>query len=129
MLFLSFLPRRVRKEDAEDKEEDGAESSRNASSAATLEMAGIAPRTARDRILAEYQGLQTTLRRTRSHRRNHQTPLEHARLVARKSAEAQAAFTEIHRVLYRLVYGGEPVTDEQAQLVASSCRRVRKALG
>ncbi|MBI4600637.1 MAG: DUF4129 domain-containing protein, partial [Planctomycetes bacterium] len=85
--------------------------------------------TPRGRVVAEYLRLQRALERTRSHRRPHQTPLEHARAVTRRRAEALEPFQGLHRVLYRLVYGGEPVDGEQAEAAARSCRRLRRLLG
>ena len=82
----------------------------------------------RDRVIAEYVRLQESLKLTRSQRRPHQTPLEHARAVTRGRQELEEAFLQLHRVLYRAIYANDPVEDHHLATFLRSCRRVRKIL-
>jgi transglutaminase-like putative cysteine protease len=83
----------------------------------------------RDRVLADYLRLQESLERTRSHRRPHQTPVEHGRLVARRRKGLEAAFRELHGILYRLVYGGGHIEEKHAERATWCCRRIKRYLG
>ncbi|HVR74010.1 MAG TPA: transglutaminase domain-containing protein [Planctomycetota bacterium] len=83
----------------------------------------------RDRVLAEYFRLQDALARTRRHRRPHETPLEHARAMTGGREDVEKAFLDLHRILYRLIYGGESIDGRQADLAARSCRKLKSILG
>ena len=73
----------------------------------------------RDRVIGEYIRLQQALERTRSHRRPHQTPLEHAQRGGFRTMREGALdlvrrgvtdFGEAERVLHPLIDDGRPVS-------------------
>jgi transglutaminase-like putative cysteine protease len=126
-LVLAFLRPRKPSEEKKGEAELGPEGESGDLEPLTayLELEEGSPR---DRIIAEYARLQESLKLTRSHRRLHQTPLEHARAVTRGREELEDAFLQLHRVLYRAVYANDPVDDHHLAAFVRSCRRVRRIL-
>ena len=125
LLVASFLRRSSTPEDEEEKPIEDAAAEAAAVAAGAL--SGLDETVPSGRVVAEYIRLQQALERTRSHRLPHQTPLEHARAVAGRR-EVDEAFFDLHRVLYRLLYGGEPIDWRHADAVVKSCK-LRRALG
>lgn len=130
-LLISFLrPGRRGEEDEEDElDEEGDEEFDLIrwlqSEDAGARFPGNEPR---QRVLREYVRLQAALRKTRSHRRLHQTPLEHGYHFSGGNHQLQRSFTQMHRILYRTVYAREPVSDADADTVTRSCKAIRRAL-
>ena len=91
--------------------------------------AGLDESEPRDRVLAEYLRLQEALARTRKHRRPAETPLEHARAAGRGERRARQPFVDLYRILYRLVYGSEPIDESDASSARESCRKLKRLLG
>lgn len=128
LVVRAFLrPRRAKEDTEEDDEEE--ESDVDLVSALLPEGVELDERIPRDHVLGEYLRLQAALRRTRTHRRAHQTPLEHARRVSRGDSRLEEAFRALHRILYRIVYGRRPVDEKHAATAERSCRRIRRILG
>jgi hypothetical protein len=128
LVVRAFLrPRRAKEDTEEDDEEE--ESDVDLVSALLPKGVQLDERIPRDHVLGEYLRLQASLRRTRNHRRAHQTPLEHARRVTRGDSRLEDAFRALHRILYRIVYGRRPVDEEHADTAERSCRRIRRILG
>jgi len=127
LLVVSFLrPKRAEEAGAPEEEaapdEDGRETG-------DVVIANLDERVPAERVLIEYVRLQQALERTRSHRRSHQTPLEHGRAVTRGRDEVAEAFQGLHRTLYRILYAGKDVDEAEAALAVKCCRRLRKLLG
>lgn len=85
---------------------------------ATSELAPVFDQTSpRDRLLAAYHQLQASLKATRNHRRPHQTPLEHAYWLGEKPAQTDESFQQVHRVLYRVLYGRQEASEDEVRSV------------
>jgi transglutaminase-like putative cysteine protease len=128
LVVFTFLRPRRKEEDEEADEEDGTDWIEEGGAAAA-EPIFLDDADPRDRVLADYLRLQASLERTRSHRRPHQTPVEHGQLMARGRRALEAAFRDLHAILYRLIYGGEAIDERQAAAARKSCRRIRRYLG
>ena len=86
---------------------------------------------ARSRVMAAYYNLQLALVKTRSHRQEHQTPVEHRSGLrrVRTSSEVEDAFLSLHRTFYAALYGERSVSADDVRTVERSCRVIRRALG
>jgi hypothetical protein len=113
-------------EEAEEAEDRAASQPPAAGELAFLDLDETIPR---DRVLAEYLRLQVSLERTRNHRLLHQTPEEHGCRVARGDRELNLLFGDLNGILYDLLYGAREVGEDEADLAAESCRRIRRLLG
>lgn len=128
LLVLAYLrPRPDPK--AEHGPEEGAQASAGDPVWDPAQIVQLNEEDPRDRVLAEYYRLQDALARTRCHRRPHETPLEHARAMTGGREDVEKAFLDLHRILYRLLYGGESIDARQADLAARSCRKLKGILG
>ncbi len=129
LIYVYVRPPRKKKDgDAGETEDD--EESFHLPAEATTELSPVFDRTdPRERVLAAYHQLQSSLRATRNHRRPHQTPLEHAWSLGEKPPETEESFRRVHIVLYRVLYGGQEVDDEEALRIERHCQRIRRLLG
>jgi hypothetical protein len=80
-------------------------------------------------VLLEYHRLQHELVRTRNHRRPHQTPIEHGLRFAGRDARLDAAFLELHRLVYGALYGERESSEAETLAARRSSRRIRRELG
>ncbi len=129
-LVTLFHLRPPKKKPGEDEEEEDEEEDLDRiGGLTTLEAEPIFTSDPRGRILTAYYQLQRILELTRSHRRPHQTPIEHARRVVRSRPELEKDFLQVHRVFYRMFYGEQEPTESDADAVERGCRRLRRALG
>jgi transglutaminase-like putative cysteine protease len=128
VLAVVLLRPRRKAEDEEQPEEIGDEID-GAGAAARADGPFLDETDPRDRVLADYMRLQAGLARTRTQRRPYQTPVEHGRFVTRSRKVLEAAFRELHGVLYHLVYGGGKIEERHADAARRSCRRIRRHLG
>ncbi|MBI4586341.1 MAG: hypothetical protein HY717_20215 [Planctomycetes bacterium] len=85
------------------------------------------PADLRHALIAGYHRLQRDLRRTRSHRLPHQTPLEHARQFSR-DPEIYQAWLPVIRLLYRALYGIGEIARGDVETFEKNCNKIRRYL-
>jgi hypothetical protein len=86
------------------------------------------PADEREAVLHEYHRMQVDLARTRSHRRAHQTPLEHGARFKGREEELDRAFGLLHRILYAILYGRGRASSGDVADARRQCRTIRKHL-
>ena len=83
----------------------------------------------RGRLIRCYHTLQTKLVSARNHRRDHETPREHALRHRGRHAELDRAMVETNRLLYRSLYGELQPEAKELKDFRAHCRRIKKYLG
>ena len=128
LAVMSFL--RPRPKDADDDQEDGEgeEDSEHAAAPWPGATDGFVPSSPGETVLFEYHKLQLELVRTRSHRRPHQTPIEHGRKFAGRHSGLDLAFEKLHRLVYKTLYAGRTAAPDDIDEARRSCRRIRRHL-
>ncbi len=127
LLVATFIRRKSAAEDDDAADADSGEEAKAPAEAVWLGALGETEPA--ERLIAEYCRLQLALERTRAHRRAHQTPIEHGKAVTRGRNDVEAAFEELHEVLYALLYGQEDVDAKRIEVGIQSARKLRRLLG
>lgn len=90
--------------------------------------ADFRPTSREQAIIYEYQRLQADLAEARHQRQTAETPREHGFRVGGVPESLEAAFVELNRVFYDVVYGRRPASGNDLDRMRAAARRIRKRL-
>ncbi|MCA8960255.1 MAG: hypothetical protein KDC38_07065 [Planctomycetes bacterium] len=87
---------------------------------------GRAPEAPDELILYHYRALQYELSRTRRHRREHETPAQHARRIGSNQDDVYSrAFRDLISRVYAVLYGRRTMTVDDVHVAEASARKLR----
>jgi len=117
-----------RREEKDNDEDEVAESVEPLGLTDDDPLSGWRPANDGEAVLCEYHRMQVDLSRTRSHRRPHQTPIEHGGRFRGRDEKLDGAFARLHRILYATLYGRRRASSDDARNTRRECRTIRRHL-